>query len=57
MAELRRDLNLTSEQADRAYAALYQVTFERIAKAKPCVKDEAETLLWRDAKPRRWSPS
>jgi hypothetical protein len=48
-ADLQRELNLTSEQADQAYAAVYQVTLERIAKAKSGAKDEAEDYArWRD---------
>jgi RNA polymerase sigma factor (sigma-70 family) len=48
-ADLQGNLNLTSEQADRAFAALYQVTLERIAKAKAGAQDEAEGYArWRD---------
>ncbi len=48
-ADLQRELNLTAEQADQAYAAVYQVTLERIAKAKSGAKDEAaDSARWRD---------
>ena len=49
-AELQSDLNLTSEQADRAFAALYQVTLEeRTGKSKSSANDETEDQArWRD---------
>jgi hypothetical protein len=48
MVELRdTTLGLTSEQEDRAFAALYQVSFDRLTGAtQPYVKGDVETLLW-----------
>jgi len=48
MAQLREaTLGLTSEQEDRAFAALYQVSFDRLTGAtQPYVKGEVETMLW-----------
>ena len=48
MVQLRdTTLGLTSEQEDRAFAALYQVSFDRLTGAiQPYVKGEVETLLW-----------
>ena len=48
MAQLRdTTLGLTSDQEDRAFAALYQVSFDRLTGTiQPYVKGEVETLLW-----------
>jgi hypothetical protein len=48
MVQLRdTTLGLTSEQEDRAFAALYQVSFDRLTGTiQPYVKGEVETLLW-----------
>jgi RNA polymerase sigma factor (sigma-70 family) len=51
-AQLQGNLNLTSEQTDRAFAALYQSTLEKYTrKPKADAKDEAEYLArWLDQK-------
>ena len=48
MVQLRdTTLGLTSEQEDRAFAALYQVSFDRLTgTTQPYVKGDVETLLW-----------
>jgi RNA polymerase sigma factor (sigma-70 family) len=48
MAQLRdTTLGLTSDQEDRAFAALYQVSFDRLTgTTQPYVKGDVETLLW-----------
>jgi hypothetical protein len=44
---LRDTLDLTAEQEDRAFAALYQVSFEQLSgKAKPPTTNEVESALW-----------
>ena len=44
---LRDTLDLTTEQEDRAFAALYQVSFDQLSgKAKPPATNEVEAALW-----------
>ena len=44
---LRDTLDLTTEQEDRAFAALYQVSFDQLSgKAKPPTTNEVEVTLW-----------
>jgi hypothetical protein len=44
---LRDTLDLTTEQEDRAFAALYQVSFDQLSgKAKPPMTNEVEAALW-----------
>ena len=44
---LRDTLDLTTEQEDRAFAALYQVSFDQLSgKAKPPTTNEVEAALW-----------
>jgi len=44
---LRDTLDLTTEQEDRAFAALYQVSFDQLSgKAKPPTTDEAGAARW-----------
>jgi hypothetical protein len=59
MAQLRdTTLGLTSEQEDRAFAALYQVSFDRLSgKAKPPTTNEVEAALWdRDLRTKALEP-
>jgi hypothetical protein len=47
MTGLQYELNLTSEQADQAFAALYQVQFDRrTGKARSGARDELEDFMW-----------
>ena len=47
MTSLQSELNLTSEQADQAFAALYQVHFDRrTGKARSGAKNELEDFMW-----------
>jgi hypothetical protein len=48
MLQLRDAVDLTAEQEDRAFAALYQAALDRITgTAKPTTKDETEAQVWR----------
>jgi hypothetical protein len=48
MLQLRNAVDLTAEQEDRAFAALYQAALDRIlGTTKPTTKDETEAEVWR----------
>jgi len=48
VVELQYSLDLTAEQQDRAFAALYQTILDRISgKTKPTTTDQAELQVWR----------
>jgi hypothetical protein len=48
MLPLQDTVDLTTEQQDRAFAALYQVSFDRISgKITPTTNNGYETALWR----------
>ena len=48
MLQLRDTVNLTTEQQDRAFAALYQAALDRISgNTRPTTDDEAEVAVWR----------
>jgi len=55
---LRDTLDLTTEQEDRAFAALYQVSFDQLSgKAKPPTTNEVERTLWdRDLRTKALEP-
>ena len=55
---LRDTLDLTTEQEDRAFAALYQVSFDQLSgKAKPPTTNEVEATLWdRDLRAKALEP-
>ena len=47
MQKLQSELDLTSEQADQASAALYQVYLDQLTgKARSGAKDDVEDLMW-----------
>ena len=48
MLQLRDTVDLTTEQQDRAFAALYQAALDRInGNTRPTTDDEAEVAVWR----------
>jgi hypothetical protein len=48
MLPLQDTVDLTAEQQDRAFAALYQVSLDRInGDTRPTTTDEYEAALWR----------
>jgi hypothetical protein len=48
MLQLRDTVDLTTEQQDRAFAALYQAALDRInGNTRPTTDDEVEVAVWR----------
>jgi hypothetical protein len=48
MLQLQDTVDLTAEQQDRAFAALYQAGLDRLSgKTQPTTTDEVEVMMWR----------